>query len=325
MSASISEIIQTAADLVIEVRGDMARKITCVRPLSEPVAGCLTFAKNDLPVERLRQADLVGCVILCAAVGASAPTDRTYLITSNPRLAFLRAVTAHFLPPKPLPGAHPTAVVDPSAKVDPAASIGAYTLVGANCEIGPGVILYPHVTLYSGVKIGAKSIVNSGTVIGADGFGYERNSDGVLEKFPHVGGVIIGIEVEIGSNTSIDRGTLGDTVIGDRVRIDNQCHISHNVRIGADSAVIAQSMLGGSVSLGIQTWVAPAAIVMNQVKVGAKATIGMAAVVVKDVPENSTVTGSPAVDIEEFRSTRKIIKSLFNGNKINFKIQKEMK
>lgn len=317
MNVSAEEISRAAAGLQVVIRGDPARRVHCVRPLSDPVDQCLTYAKPGITSHRLAAVDLAGCIVVCTDDTPVHLNDRTFLLTANPRLLFMRAVAQYFMTPQLPKGIHPTAVVDPSAKVDPSASIGAYVVIGADCRIEADVILYPHVTLYSGVSVGTRSIINSGTVVGADGFGYERNDLGVLEKFPHVGGVRIGADVEIGSNTSIDRGTLGDTVIEDRVRIDNQCHISHNVRIGADSAVIAQSMLGGSVTIGPQAWIAPAATLMNQVKVGAKATVGMGAVVVKDIAAGCIVTGSPAVDIEEFRATRRAIKCLVS-NQVDF-------
>lgn len=161
--------------------------------------------------------------------------------------------------------------------------------------------------------MGARCRVNSGTVIGADGFGYERNEHGELEKFPHLGGVLIGDDVEIGSNTSIDRGSLGNTVIGDRARIDNLVHVAHNVQIGEDAAVIALTMLGGSSKIGTQAWVAPGAVLMNQVKIGANGTVGLGAVVVKDVDDGQTVMGAPAQDSAEFKATRAAIARLTKG------------
>ena len=131
-----------------------------------------------------------------------------------------------------------------------------------------------------------------------------------MEKFPHIGGVVIEDEVEIGSNTSIDRGTLGNTIIKTKVRIDNQVHISHNVEIGEAAAVIAQSMIGGSVKIGPGAWIAPSAIVMNQMTIGGGATVGLGAVVTKNVSANQVVMGAPAQDAAVFRATRAAIKSL---------------
>lgn len=306
-------ILQAIGDNFNVLLGDAERLVYSVKPIRDAVPGSLTYLKKDADISCLSDRRLQGCIVICAGELTALErfsSDRSLILTSNPRLAFMRAISRYFMPDRAPSGVHPTAIVSPNSIVDPSASVGPYVYIGPNCEVGAGVVLHPHVVLCTSVKIGAGSVVNSGTVIGADGFGYERNEQGVLEKFPHLGGVLIGEQVEIGTNTSIDRGTLGDTVIGDRVRIDNQVHISHNVSIGADSAVIAQSMIGGSVRIGSGCWIAPAGLLMNQVKIGASATVGMGAVVVKDVPEGSTVTGSPAVDIKEFRMLRAALKTL---------------
>src|SRR5690606_29288629 len=122
-----------------------------------------------------------------------------------------------------------------------------------------------------------------GVKIGQPGFGYERNAAGELVQFPHLGRVIIEDDVHIGANTCIDRGTLDDTIIRSRARVDNLCHISHNVDVVSDTAVIANSMTGGSVSIGSESWIAPSGSIINGVSIGAGATVGMGAVVVKPV------------------------------------------
>lgn len=286
------------------------------RAVALDIAGpnCLSFARDvawlTKEAERLH-----GAVIFAPAPAPVdvVPVGLTLLITANPRLSFMRAVGIYFGPPVPPEGVHATAIIDPSAQIHPSASIGAYCCIGADCSVGAGSVLYPHVILYNRVSMGARCRVNSGTVIGADGFGYERNEHGELEKFPHLGGVLIGDDVEIGSNTSIDRGSLGNTVIGDRARIDNLVHVAHNVQIGEDAAVIALTMLGGSSKIGTQAWVAPGAVLMNQVKIGANGTVGLGAVVVKDVDDGQTVMGAPAQDSAEFKATRAAIARLTKG------------
>jgi UDP-3-O-[3-hydroxymyristoyl] glucosamine N-acyltransferase len=142
--------------------------------------------------------------------------------------------------------------------------------------------------------VGADCKIDPGTVIGGDGFGFERDERGHLVNFPHVGGVRIGDGVDIGANACIDRGTFGDTIIEDGARIDNLAHISHNVRIGAHAVVVTQTTICGSVEIGRGAWVSPNASVLNQCKVGAGAVVGMGAVVIADVPEGVVVAGNPA-------------------------------
>jgi UDP-3-O-[3-hydroxymyristoyl] glucosamine N-acyltransferase len=235
------------------------------------------------------------------------------LVSETPRMSFMQLVAHHFPPRRPLAGIHPTACVDPSSVVDPTASIGAFCYIGPDCTIGADTILHQHVTLCENVRIGRNVVIHGGTVIGSDGFGYERRSDGRLQKFLHLGGVDIEDDVEIGSNTSIDRGSLGMTRLRRGCKIDNQIHVAHNVDVGEDAVVIAQSMLGGSVKVGARAWLAPAAVLMNQVAVGDDALVGLGAVVTKSVPEGQTVMGAPAAPEEEFRAMRSAIKKLMKG------------
>jgi UDP-3-O-[3-hydroxymyristoyl] glucosamine N-acyltransferase len=237
----------------------------------------------------------------------------TLICVNNPRLSYIRAAKKFFSPARQPACVHASAVVDIDAKIHPTASVGPGVYIGPGCSVGPNVVLHANVTLYADVEIGENVIVHAGTVIGADGFGYERTEDGSLEKFPHSGGVLIERDVEIGSNTSIDRGTLLPTVIKSGTKIDNQVHISHNVQIGRHVAVIAQSMIGGSARIGDYAWLAPASVVLNKVSIGERATVGMGAVVVKDVLAGQTVMGSPAVEADEFRATRMAIKYLIKG------------
>jgi UDP-3-O-[3-hydroxymyristoyl] glucosamine N-acyltransferase len=309
-----SVLLQDTQLGITGVLGETSRTFERPAPLSEAGAGCLTFARSFEQLKKHAKR-LAGAVVICCTPNEFDIVSPSYtvLIADNPRLSFMRAVVKHFGIAQPPAGVHPTAVVDPTVSVDPTAHIGAFCFIGADCAVGPGTVIRPHVTIYDNVRVGANCRINSGTVIGADGFGYERNSAGELEKFPHVGGVVIGDDVEIGSNTSIDRGSLGDTRIESRARIDNLVHISHNVRVGEDVAVIALSMLGGSVDVGKGAWIAPGAVIMNQITVGEHATVGLGAVVVKHVASHQTVMGSPAQDSLEFKASRAAVARLVHS------------
>lgn len=256
-----------------------------------------------------------GAAIICrpAVAAALGEGPDALLVSDHPRLSFMRLASRHFPPPRPAAGIHPTAWVDPSSVVDPEASVGAFCFVGPRCRIGAGSVLHPHVTLYEQVAIGERVTIHAGSAIGADGFGYERAEDGALEKFPHVGGVLIEDEVEIGSNTSIDRGSLENTILRRGCKVDNQVHVAHNVEIGEDAVVIAQSMIGGSVRIGARAWLAPAAVVMNQVRIGADALVGLGAVVTKDVAVSAVMIGAPAIPEAEFKANRAAMKVLLGG------------
>lgn len=311
------EIAEYLPCRILHMLGDGQRSLMQPMPLNRSRPGTLTFAAQSFSSDRLlaSKAQLEGTTIICPPSLADHldAKEVTILVTENPRLSFMRAVGKFFPPAEPAAGIHPSAVVDPSAVIHKTAHIGAHCVIGGEVRIGADSVLHPNVVIYEGVSIGARCRINSGTVIGADGFGYERNDEGQLEKFPHIGSVEIEDDVEIGSNTSIDRGSLGNTVIRNGARIDNQVHIAHNVVVGARAAVIAQAMIGGSVKIGDGAWIAPGGVIMNQVSVGANATVGLGAVATKDVPEGATVMGSPAQADVEFKATRAMLKRLLNG------------
>lgn len=167
------------------------------------------------------------------------------------------------------------------------AVIGPDTIIGDEVVIGPNTCI-AHATVQSNVRIGGNCS------IGFQGFGYDRAPNGGYIRFPHLGRVVIEEGVDIGSNTCIDRGALGETRIGRGAKIDNLVHIAHNVVVGPETLVIANSMLGGSVKIDSEVWIAPSVSVMNQVEIGAGAVLGMGAVVLKSVLAGETVVGNPA-------------------------------
>ncbi len=225
------------------------------------------------------------------------PEGKSIIFTKDSRLAAI-TILSRFFRNRPAWGRHLSATIDPEAAIDPETFIGPNTVVG-KCSIGKGSILYGNNYLYDGVKIGNDVTVHAGTVIGTDGFGYHPAENKEWLKFEHLGGVQIGDGVEIGANTCIDRGTLGNTIIGDGTKIDNLVHIAHNVRIGRHCLIIAHAMIGGSCVIGDNTWVAPNAGVLQKTNIGEGATIGLGAVVLKDIPPHETWAGVPARKLEQ--------------------------
>lgn len=229
-----------------------------------------------------------------------------FIRSPNARLDFMRVVQQCFAPPRPR-GTHATASVAKTAHIAEDAYVGPLCTIGENVKIGSGTVIHAGVHIYHDVHIGQNVTINSGTVIGADGFGYERNAEGAFEKFPHVGGVVIEDNVEIGANTCIDRGTLGNTRVCEGARIDNLVHIAHNTVIGRHAAVIADAMIGGSTQIGDYAWIAPSACLRDRIAIGERAVVGLAAVVTKSVPDGVTVMGSPA---REAGDQKRILKQL---------------
>jgi UDP-3-O-[3-hydroxymyristoyl] glucosamine N-acyltransferase len=210
--------------------------------------------------------------------------------SGNPRLDFCRVLERFYAPPRPA-GIHPTAVVSPSAKIGERCGIGPGCVISDGVEIGDDTILVGRVFVYSGTRIGSRVTIHAGAVLGADGFGYEKRPDGSWQKFPHFGGIVVEDDVEIGANATIDRGSLGDTIIRRGVKIDNLVHIAHNSQTGADTLIIAGAVVCGGAKIGEGSWLAPHSCIREKSTVGGGATIGMGAVINGDVAPGSTMVG----------------------------------
>jgi UDP-3-O-[3-hydroxymyristoyl] glucosamine N-acyltransferase len=185
------------------------------------------------------------------------------------------------------------AVIGTSAKLGDDVVIGAHCVIGDDVIIGNGSRLWPHVTLYPGASIGARVFLHAGARIGSDGFGYVFR-DGAHQKIPHIGRCIIGDDVEIGANSTIDRGSIDDTVIGEGTKIDNLVHIAHNVRIGKKCLIMAQVGVAGSVTVGDGAILAGQAGISGHLTIGAGARVAAQGGVFGDIPAGETWSGYPA-------------------------------
>ena len=255
---------QLAEVLGAILKGSEALEITGLATLQEAGAGQLSFLAN--PQYRKYLADTQAAAVLLKAVDAEDFAGNA-LIVPDPYLAY--ACISHLFDPKPkaVAGIHPSAVVAEDAQVSDLASIGPFAVIESGARIGAGVTigahcfigarcvidedgwLAPRVTLYHDVRIGKRVVIQSGAVIGGEGFGF-ANEKGVWRKIAQVGGVSIGDDVEIGVNTAVDRGALADTRIGDGVKLDNQIQIAHNVQIGDHTAMAACVGISGSTRIG---------------------------------------------------------------------------
>jgi UDP-3-O-[3-hydroxymyristoyl] glucosamine N-acyltransferase len=303
-------VIRLLGDAVLAVHGSGTATFTRAERLDIAGPDAITFCKFAGPDAEARMSSCKAAVLLCGPV-AVVPGGLTVIVTADPRKAFVSIVASLFTPPRRR-GIHPSAVIDPEAVIDPAAYVGPNAVIG-RCTVGAGTEINANVILYDGTRVGANVTIHAGTVIGADGFGYERLADGSMEKFIHLGGVVIEDDVEIGSNTSIDRGTLGDTVIRRGAKIDNQVHVAHNCSVGEDAVVIAQSMIGGSVKIGARAWIAPSTVVMNGIAIGEESFCGLGSVVTKSVADGVTVMGNPARPLDEAKALLAAQKKIIRG------------
>jgi len=311
---------QTAAELAAaigaKVEGDGAAEVRGVAAPERAGAHDLIYVEEAKHAERAASSAAV-CVI---APDGIALDGKTVLRTVAPKVAFAKAA-ALLVERAPIAvGIHSTAIVAPLARLGPGVGVGAYavigedvhigegTQIGAHCVVGAGswigeqCRIHPRVTVYGGMRIGNRVEIHAGTVIGADGFGYAFG-EGRYWKFPQVGIVEIADDVEIGANTTIDRGSLDDTRIAEGVKLDNLVHVGHNVRIGAHSVIAAQtgisgsSILGHHVVCGGQVGIADHCELQNGAIAGAQAGIPTG----KTIRAGQTVWGTPAREIGKFK------------------------
>lgn len=310
---------ELAERLGARIIGDGGVKATGVASVAAASEGDVVFAEDE---EKLAAAlESKAAAVIAGDFAAKVQTSKAVLIVANPRLAFARAAfflrgnVAHSA------GIHPSAVMDGSAKVGAGVAVGANaviglavmgerTSIGAGCVIGDGVELgddceiYPNVTIYPGSRLGDRVIVHAGAVLGSDGFGYVRDPrSGHHEKFPQIGKLEIGDDVEIGANTTIDRGALETTRIGRGTKIDNLVHIGHNCQFGEDVIIAAQAGFSGSITIENHV------VIGGQVGVGEHARVqegvllgGQAGVLPKKILRGKGVAfwGTPAKPLREY-------------------------
>ena len=264
MSSPVFTLGQLAERLGATLRGAADKPISGLATLQDAQAGQLSFLAN--PQYRKYLADTQAAALLLSPADAEIYAGDALLV-ANPYLAF--AQVSHLFDPRPttVAGIHPTAVIAADAQVDASASIGPYVVIesgvqigarvsiGAHCFIGARSTiaadgrLAPRVTLYHDVRIGQRVAIHSGVVLGADGFGFAKEA-GAWQRIAQIGGVLIGDDVDIGANTTIDRGALADTIIGDGVKLDNLIMIAHNVQVGDHTAMAGGAGISGSSKIG---------------------------------------------------------------------------
>jgi UDP-3-O-[3-hydroxymyristoyl] glucosamine N-acyltransferase len=295
---SIDELLDALGDSS-KVLGARDRYLSAISPIDEAKSEAVTFCNKPGPAGLQKVRSSRAGVVICyedLKFTEGDFKDKTLILVPNPRLAFMRVVRKFFSQGKKQASISPSATVDEGAKIHPSVYIGPNCYIG-KCEIGENTVIDGNVYIYPGAVIGKNVIIQANTVIGAEGMGYERNARGDLEKFPQIGGIIvIEDDVEIGSNVSIIRGAMGNTVIGQGTKVGNLCNIGHRVKIGKHCLIVTGSVLGGGSRLGDYSQVALCACIRNGVSIGRNVEVGMGAVVTKDVGDGKLVYGVPAVE-----------------------------
>lgn len=281
------------------VHGDPALPIRGVATLAHAEATQVGFLAN--PRYRAQLDGSRAAAVIIREADAAGMT-RSCLVAADPYVAFAKVATLFERLPAAASGIHPSASVDAGAQIDPAASIGAFCVIEAGACIEAGAVLGPHciigrdcvvgaqsrlvarVTLVQDVRLGKRVLIHPGAVLGADGFGLAFDRDHWI-KVPQLGGVIIGDDCEIGANTTIDRGALGDTVLEEDVRLDNQIQIAHNVRIGAHSALAGCAAVAGSAQIGRYCLIGGSAGILGHLSIADRVTVTAMSLVTHSIRE----------------------------------------
>jgi len=325
MSAVEISLAELAERFSLEVRGDDKRLINGVATLEHATPDKLSFLANTKYRAALAQTR-AGAVVMTADVAASVSTDA--LLSRNVYADFSKIAACFEVRPIRKAGIHPSAVIDADAHISPLACIGPMVVIGARSRVDAGAIVGAHcvigddcvvgaqselvarVTLVTRVRIGQRVLIHPGAVLGADGFGLAMEG-GRWIKVPQLGGVVIGDDCEIGANTTIDRGALGDTVLEEDVRLDNQIQIAHNVHIGAHTAMAGCSAVAGSARIGRYCLIGGGAGVLGHLSICDNVTITSMALVTHSIrAPGEYSSGTPLMDNRAWRRSAVRFKQL---------------
>ncbi len=308
--------------LLIEgtIEGDDNVDITDLSGIESARQGDLTFAMDE---DKLGQAE--GSQTVCVLTTRnSRKSTKTLIRVTNPKLAFLIAYNAFHESVSGESFIHPTAaiadsvILGKSVHIDAHVSIEANVVIGdhttvesgavirKNCQLGVHCHIHPNVVLHENTILKNKVVLHSGVIVGSDGFGYIRDREEIY-KFPQLGTVVIEDAVEIGANTTIDRGSLGCTMIGAGTKIDNLCHIAHNVKIGKNVIMAAQCGIAGSTVIGDNVTMSGQVAVIDNVTIGQNVRIGGQSGIIGDIKDNAAIWGSPAREVKQTKKQMAVL------------------
>ena len=307
--------------------GDRDIDILNISKIEEGSKGSLTFLANPKYTEFIYTTK-ASVAIVSSDFEPTEKIELTLIKVKDPYSSFTTILELFNKDLSNRKGISQLTVIDKSSKISDSSFIGSFSsvgensIIGENCiienqvfignnvEIGNGCKLYPGVKILDDTIIGQNCIIHSSTSIGSDGFGFAPNDDGSFKKIPQTGNVVIGDNVEIGSNSTIDRATLGSTIINNGVKLDNQIQIAHNVEIGENTAIAAQSGIAGSTKIGKNCMIGGQVGIIGHIKIGDNVKIQAQAGVTSDVESNSRVTGTPAISYMNYNKSYVHFKNL---------------
>jgi UDP-3-O-[3-hydroxymyristoyl] glucosamine N-acyltransferase len=310
-----------------EIEGNPEVEVENISKIEEGKPGSLSFLSNP-KYEKYIYETMASIVLVNKDFKPEKPLNVTLIRVENAYEAFASLLELYQQAKPQKTGVHKLASVREDAQLGENVYIGDFTVIESNvmignnakiypqvfigegAEIGENTIIYPGVKVYEGCKIGKNCIIHSGTVIGADGFGFAPQADKSYKKIPQIGIVIIGDNVEIGANTCIDRATMGATIIQNGVKLDNLIQIAHNVEVGENTAMAAQTGIAGSAKIGKNNVFAGQVAIVGHISIGNDVKIGGQAGVMRDIKDGELLQGSPAINFKEFWKSTAIFNKL---------------
>lgn len=272
--------------------------VTSPRSMSNIDLNCVTYAKK-FDEAFLNTANKLSDLLVIACSEYKGKLTCAHIISENPRLDFIKVVREFFSYQVSKNGVHKSAVIEEGASVGSNVSVGANCFIGSNVVIGEGTRIHHNVTIVGKVTIGKECIIKSGAVIGEEGFGFEYDENNEPLHFPHIGEIVLGDRVFIGSNSTIERATIDKTIVSNNVKIDDLVQIGHNCFVGDNTMVMAGSILCGGVTIGKNCWIAPNVSIKQKLNIGDNAYVGLGSVVIRDVSASVTVAGVPAKELKK--------------------------
>ena len=313
---------QIAAIVNGEIIGSSSVIVTDLAKIEEGQEGTLSFLSNPKYEEFIYTTKSSICIVNKDFIPVKPlPLSLTLIKVENSYTCFAQLLELYDNLNKKEAKIEQPSFIDNSAVIGSDLYLGAFAYIGKNVEIGNNVVIYPNVylgdnvkigsntvlhpgvSIYFGCKVGENCIIHAGTVVGSDGFGFAPNSEGVFQKIPQIGNVIIENNVEIGSNCAIDRATMGSTFIREGVKIDNLCQIAHNVDIGENSALAALVAVAGSAKIGKRVMIGGQAAINGHLSIADDTKIVGQSGVVKTVKEAVTLMGTPAIPLNDFKKS----------------------
>ena len=307
MSSTTFTLEYLASKYGCKIQGDPTTVVSNVATLSNASSDSLTFFANTKYKSELQETNAAAVILTERDLNFCSTAS---LVTNDPYLLFARIASDFDISKQFQPGIHSSSVIDPSCNVPSTCGIGAGVVLAMNVELGEHVFIGANsviekdtkigesswissgVIVHEGTEIGLRTIIHSGVVIGADGFGFSETKDSAWVKIPQMGRVVIGDDVEVGANTTIDRGTLSNTIIGNGVKLDNLIQIGHNVIIGEHTAIVAQTGISGSTEIGKRCKIGGQVGMVGHLKITDDTTITARTTVTKDIKDSGMYSGN---------------------------------